>query len=53
MIRWYDYPAAFLAADLMMTAFFTIPIIGAIIAYMLYDIGWNAYCNFRLEQENK
>jgi hypothetical protein len=53
LIRYYDYAAAFIVADLMMTAFFTIPIIGAIIAYVLYDIGWKAYCEFRLRQENE
>jgi len=53
MIRWYDYPAAFLAADFMVTSFFTIPIFGAIIAYALYEYGWNSYCQFRLRQENE
>jgi len=51
MIRWYDYPAAFLMADVLATTFFTIPFAGAIIAYMLYEYGWSAYCQFRLEQE--
>jgi hypothetical protein len=53
MIRWYDYPAAFLMADVLATSFFTIPVFGAIIAYVLYEFGWNWYCNFRLEQENR
>ena len=51
MIRWYDYPAAFLMADALMTMFFTVPLFGAIIAYGMYEFGWNWYCNFRLEQE--
>jgi hypothetical protein len=53
MIRWYDYGAAFLAADIMATAFFTIPIFGAIIAYAVYEIWMNWYCQFRLEQESQ
>jgi hypothetical protein len=53
MIRWYDYIAAFLAADIMATSFFTIPIFGAIIAYAMYEYGWNSYCEFRLRQENE
>jgi TRAP-type mannitol/chloroaromatic compound transport system permease small subunit len=51
LIRWYDYPAALLAADLLLTTFFTIPIVGAIIAYVMYEYGWEAYCQFRLRQE--
>jgi len=52
MVRWYDYIAAFLMADVLATMFFTIPAFGAIIAYMIYEYGWNYYCQFRLEQEN-
>ena len=51
LIRWYDYPAAFLAADLMMTTAFNIPWIGFIVAYAMYEYGWEAYCNWRLKQE--
>jgi len=51
MIRWYDYPAAFMAADVMATSFFTIPVFGAIIAYVFYEYVWGWYCNYRLEQE--
>ena len=51
MIRWYDYPAAFLFADIMVTTFFTIPIFGAIIAYVAYEIWMNWYCQFRFKQE--
>ena len=51
MIRWYDYPAAFLAADLMMTGALSIPWIGLVVAYAMYEYGWEAYCNWRLKQE--
>ena len=53
MIRWYDYVAALMVADVLVMVFFTIPIFGAIIAYMMYEFGWEAYCQFRLEQENE
>jgi TRAP-type mannitol/chloroaromatic compound transport system permease small subunit len=53
MIRWYDYGAALLMADLLATIFFTVPVVGAIIAYAMYEYGWNSYCEFRLRQENK
>jgi hypothetical protein len=53
MIRWYDYPAAFLMADVLATMFFTVPVFGAIIAYVVYEYGWGAYCEFRLRQENE
>jgi len=53
MIRWYDYVAAFLVADIMVMIFFTIPFVGAIIAYAMYEYGWDSYCEFRLRQENK
>ena len=51
MIRWYDYPAALLMADVLATMFFTVPVFGAIIAYGVYEYGWGWYCNYRLEQE--
>lgn len=52
MIRWYDYPAAFLMADVLVTMFFTIPLFGAVLAYLGYEYIWGWYCNYRLEQEN-
>jgi hypothetical protein len=52
VIRWYDYPAALLAADLMMTMAFTIPYVGLVAAYAFYEYGWEAYCQWRLKQEN-
>ena len=53
MVRWYDYIAALAIAYWILYFFFTFPIIGAIIAYMLYDYVWNQYCNYRLRQENQ
>ena len=53
MIRWYDYPAAYIMADILVTLFFSVPVFGAMIAYIVYEYGWDAYCKFRLEQENK
>ena len=53
MIRWYDYPVAVVYAYLIMYFFFTIPIFGAILAYMIYEYLWGqVYCQFRLHQEN-
>ena len=52
MIRWYDYPAAFLAADIMLTMAFTVPYVGFVAAYALYKFGWEAYCQWRLKNEN-
>ena len=51
MIRWYDYLAALLMADVLLTIFFTVPVTGAVISYAVYEFGWNAYCQLRLEQE--
>jgi hypothetical protein len=50
MIRWYDYPIAFLAADVMATAL-KAPIIGAFIAWGIYELWMNVYCPWRYEQE--
>lgn len=52
MIRWYDYPAALLAADIILTMAFTIPYVGFIAAWALYEFGWEAYCQWRLKQEH-
>ena len=51
MIRWYDYLAALLAADIMLTIAFTIPYVGLVAAYALYEFGWESYCQWRLNQE--
>ena len=53
MLRWYDYPAAFLAADIMLTMAFTIPYVGFIFAYVAYEFGWEAYCQWRLNNEKQ
>jgi hypothetical protein len=50
MIRWYDYIAAFVMADSMLTAAF-FPYIGFFIAYALYEYGWNWYCEYRKVKE--
>jgi hypothetical protein len=53
VIRWYDYPIAFLAADVMATAFFTLPIfIGAFVAWGVYGLWMNVYCLWRKNNEN-
>ena len=44
MIRWYDALAAILCAYGMAFAFFNIPIIGAFMAYGLYEL-WMLYHN--------
>lgn len=51
MIRWYDYAVALMVADLLVTTFFTVPVFGAIIAYVLYDWGWTTYCEWRKGME--
>jgi hypothetical protein len=51
MIRWYDYIAAFLAADVMATAFFSLPIIGAFVAWGVYELWMNVYCEWRKNME--
>lgn len=51
MIRWYDYIAAFVVADVLLTVFFTIPIYGGIIAYIMYEFGWIRYCLYRKNME--
>jgi hypothetical protein len=54
MVRWYDWIAAVVYAYLIMYFFFTIPIFGAIIAYMIYEYLWgHVYCQYRLQQENR
>ena len=53
MIRWYDYPAAFLAADLMTGFIFSGKIFVGFAAYFVYSAWVDFYCQFRLEQEWK
>ena len=50
MIRWYDYPIAFLVADVMATAL-KAPIIGAFVAWGIYELWMRVYCEWRLQQE--
>jgi hypothetical protein len=61
MIRWYDYLAAILVADFILTnamiaAFaeaFWMQILAAIAVTFLYDLWTNVYCKFRLNMEMK
>ena len=52
MIRWYDYPAAFLAADFMTRFIFSGSIFGGFAAYFVYSAWSDFYCQWRLKQEN-
>lgn len=52
MIRWYDYAAAFLFADAMQASFFGLPVFGAVIAYLLYEVWMNYYCDWRKVKES-
>lgn len=52
MIRWYDYPVAFLAADFMTGFIFSGSIFGGVAAYAVYYIWDDVYCSYRLEQEH-
>ena len=52
MIRWYDYPAAFLAADFM-TGFIFSGTWGGLAAYFVYSAWSDFYCPWRLKQENE
>jgi hypothetical protein len=51
LLRWYDYAIALAFADLLLTTAFVIPYFGAIIAYAVYEYGWDFYCNWRYNQE--
>jgi hypothetical protein len=61
MIRWYDYLAAALVADLILTnamiavfaEVFWIQILAAIAVTFLYDAWTNIYCAFRKKMEQK
>ena len=52
MIRWYDYIAAFLAADFMTGFIFSGSIFGGFAAYFVYGAWVDFYCPWRLRQEN-
>ena len=52
MIRWYDYLAALLVADVILGVLF-LPYIGFVAAYALYEVWIEIYCKkIRLNQEN-
>jgi hypothetical protein len=61
MIRWYDYLAAILVADFILTnatiavfaEAFWMQILAAIAVTFLYDLWTNVYCKFRLNAEMK
>ena len=61
MIRWYDYPMAFLAADFiwanLQIALFSgvwyMSFIGSFGAYIIYTIWTDFYIPFRVNQENR
>jgi mannitol-specific phosphotransferase system IIBC component len=51
VIRWFDYLLAFLAAGYMAYAFFSIPIIGAFVAWGIYEMWNHIYIPWRYNQE--
>lgn len=51
MIRWYDIPAAFLAAYLMIGFIFSGSIFGGFAAYFVYSAWLDFYCNWRYKHE--
>ena len=50
-MRWYDYLAAFIVADIATVFLFTIPLFGGIFTYIVCKYGWDAYCEYRKEME--
>ena len=51
MIRWYDYIIAIGFANVLLIIAIDIPFIGFLVAYAVYEYGWDFYCNWRYEQE--
>lgn len=51
MIRWYDYPVAFIFAEMLLVTAFSLPGFGFVVAYVIYEYGWDYYCKWRYEQE--
>ena len=60
MIRWYDYPVAFLAADfifmnfrLLLTGNILMSVVGGLSIYFILNLWNTSYTNFRINQETK
>ena len=61
MIRWYDYVAALVAADAILTAAtlalfgptYWAQFLGALMVSLFYDLWKNAYCQWRRTYESK
>jgi ABC-type enterochelin transport system permease subunit len=61
MIRWYDWVAALIAADAILTAVglalggptFWAQFLGALLVSLCYDLWANIYCTFRKNMEQK
>lgn len=51
MIEWYDIVMAIVFAWVLLNIVF-VPYIGFVWAYVLYEYGWNAYCQYRKNQNN-
>ena len=51
MIRWYDYPVALLAADVMTGFIFYGGLFGGLAAYGVYWLWEEIYCDWRRAQE--
>jgi hypothetical protein len=51
LLRWYDYIVAIGFADVMVTAFFSIPIIGAFVTWGVYEMWNHIYIPWRYNQE--
>ena len=52
LLKWYDYIIAVGFADVLLNLAVGIPFVGFIVAYAAYEYGWDAYCNWRYEQEH-
>lgn len=53
MIRWYDYLAAFVAADFMTAFVFGAGLFGGFAAYGVYLLWIEVYCSWRRDRENE
>ena len=59
MIRWYDYLAAVIVADLILGSVITamssesvwMTVFGGIAVFVFWDL-WNVYCNWRKNNES-